>query len=94
MKAQMSSRGDSWCLYVVLWGTASRWPERCWGSGAAIPTPVQRAEALRELGYEVAPGATWEWYEINAVPGDPSSPVELIAHIRVQSTPSSDRGAA
>ncbi|MFE6691040.1 DUF6303 family protein [Streptomyces sp. NPDC057743] len=81
--AQMSPADDGWHVYVVQLDVAT-WPEHKWGRTEPIPTPVERAEALAELGYEVAADAEWEWIEYSELADDPSSPVCLLATIPVR----------
>ncbi|WP_274914329.1 DUF6303 family protein [Streptomyces sp. WZ-12] len=81
--AQMSSAHGGWCVYVVRLDV-SNWPEHNWGCTASIPTPVERAEALTALGYEVTAGAEWEWFEYSELAEDSSSPVCLLATIPVR----------
>ncbi|WP_411113372.1 DUF6303 family protein [Streptomyces sp. 029-5] len=85
----MSDSGDGWWhAYVVLpTGSSSLWPEYDWHRDAPVPTVGERAQVLAALGYEVAPGAEWEWCEDSYRPGDPSSPVRLIATVTVQPVP-------
>ncbi|WJY39738.1 DUF6303 family protein [Streptomyces sp. P9-2B-2] len=85
--AQMAAYGPgsgAWRLYVVRFGE-SDWPEHNWARTTPVPTPVERAEALADLGYEVA-GAEWEWLEYSTVPDDPASPVRLLAAVSVRAT--------
>ncbi|MGI5138184.1 DUF6303 family protein [Streptomyces sp. CA-106110] len=79
--AQMSMRRGWWRLYVVLLNTSERWPE--YGFGATVPTFTQRTEALSVLGFEPVPGAEWTWTEDSETPDVPTSPVVLIAAVRV-----------
>ncbi|MCQ4044653.1 DUF6303 family protein [Streptantibioticus rubrisoli] len=81
----MTNTSGAWVLYIVLYDvSASRWPERRWRTGEPIPTPVQRAECVSTLGYEVLPGVEWEWCETSRDLDDPTSPVELIATVAVR----------
>jgi hypothetical protein len=68
--AYMVQSGGRWCLYVALRG-AAEWP--------------QRTDTLTALGFEPAPVSRWEWVEGSSDPADPSSPIVLIAAIRVRS---------
>ncbi|MFF0297737.1 DUF6303 family protein [Kitasatospora sp. NPDC004614] len=59
----LSSRGgDSWRLFVALPGRVADWPDAEF-PGAAIPTIRDRDAALEELGYRLAAGADWDWWE-------------------------------
>ncbi|WP_432138853.1 MULTISPECIES: DUF6303 family protein [unclassified Streptomyces] len=84
--AQMSVSKGRWRLYVVLLdGTTTRWPEFSFGRAEPVPTFTERSEALSVLGFEPVPGAEWEWTEYSADLDDPSSPVTLLAAVRVRS---------
>ncbi|WP_328865786.1 DUF6303 family protein [Streptomyces sp. NBC_00304] len=84
--AQMSIRGDRWCLYVALMGVAtSQWPEHYFGRAVQVPTVAERSQALTALGFVFTDGAEWEWEEYSATTGDDTSPVRLLASIRVRS---------
>ncbi|CAL9550197.1 DUF6303 family protein [Streptomyces sp. enrichment culture] len=83
--AQMSTRRGRWHLYVVLMNTTTRWPEYTFGRGGPVPTLTDRVNALSVLGFEPVPDADWQWTEDSETPSDPSSPVLLIAAIRVRS---------
>ncbi|MGW0816830.1 DUF6303 family protein [Streptomyces viridiviolaceus] len=83
--AQMSTRRGRWHLYVVLMNTTTRWPEYTFGRGGRVPTLTDRVNALSVLGFEPVPDADWQWTEDSETPFDPSSPVLLIAAIRVRS---------
>ncbi|MCQ8835630.1 DUF6303 family protein [Streptomyces malaysiensis] len=83
--AQMSTGARGWRLYVVLLNTFEIWPEHDFGRAAPVPTFTERAAALTALGYELVPGAEWEWCETPDIPEDLSSPVLLIATVRVRS---------
>ncbi|MBP8532988.1 hypothetical protein GWI24_07380 [Streptomyces sp. MK37H] len=83
--AQMSTGARGWRLYVVLLNTFEIWPEHDFGRAAPVPTFTERAAALTALGYELVPGAEWEWCETPDIPEDLSSPVCLIAAVRVRS---------
>ncbi|MEU6115881.1 DUF6303 family protein [Streptomyces sp. NPDC047117] len=84
-QAQMADSGGRWHLYVVLLSTpVSQWPEHEWPRTAPTPTLTERARTLAGLGYEVAPAAEWEWIEDSDTPGDPASPVRLIATVTVR----------
>jgi hypothetical protein len=84
LPAQMSNSGGRWHLYVPLMNTPERWPEHNWDRAATIPTLAERERALNGLGYETAPGDEWTWIEDSDIPGDPTSPVRLIATVLVQ----------
>ncbi|NUV62794.1 DUF6303 family protein [Streptomyces sp. CAI-85] len=81
--AQMSMREGRWRLYVVLMNTTDRWPEHRFGPVA--PTFTDRVNALTALGFEPLPEVGWEWTEDTETHDDPSSPVILIATIKVRS---------
>ncbi|MGW2186607.1 DUF6303 family protein [Streptomyces sp. NPDC001719] len=75
-----------WRVFVSLPGLVSDWPEHGWPASRrhVIPTVADRDEALALLGWQVEPGATWEWSE------DPQSDchghpevVQLLASVRV-----------
>lgn len=83
--AQMSTRRGRWRLYVVLMNTTARWPECTFDRGGPVPTLTDRVNALSVLGFEPVPDAEWQWTEDSETPFDPSSPVLLIAAIRVRS---------
>ncbi|MEV6141902.1 DUF6303 family protein [Streptomyces sp. NPDC051992] len=84
--AQISVRGGRWCLYVALMGVpVSHWPKHCFGPAAVVPTVAERSRALTELGYVFMDGAEWEWEEYSETTGDVTSPVRLLASIRVRS---------
>lgn len=77
--AQMAmSRAGVWRVYVVVYGMPE-WPEHCWARTAPVPTPLERVQALKSLGFEVLPDAEWEWIEYSEVPDDLSSQVCLLA---------------
>ncbi|MFC5723504.1 DUF6303 family protein [Streptomyces gamaensis] len=80
--AHLSSSGGPWRLYVVLMGV-SHWPDFQWERPGPVPTIAERREALALLGYEPVRGAEWSWIEDTAT-YDPSSPVVLIAAIKVR----------
>lgn len=83
-RAQMATRGGHWRLYVVLLNTWDQWPGMEWSRTAPVPTLAERERALAGLGYEIAPGAEWEWCEDTETPEDSASPVLLIAAATVQ----------
>ncbi|MFJ3594406.1 DUF6303 family protein [Streptomyces sp. NPDC090231] len=84
--AQMSNRSGGWRLYVVLLGDlVSEWPEHDFAPGLTVPTPAERSRALTALGFVFTDGAEWEWEEYSATTGDDTSPVRLLASIRVRS---------
>ncbi|MGW7256117.1 DUF6303 family protein [Streptomyces sp. NPDC054834] len=85
LTAQMSSDGQPWRLYVVLYG-ASEWPTFRWERSGPVPTGAERRAALAALGYEVAPGAAWSWTEDHRDPDDDSTPTLLIAAVTVRPT--------
>lgn len=85
LQAQMANNGDRWHAYVVLLGgSVSLWPEHDWYRAAPVPTLTERAQALAAMGYEVVPGAEWEWIESSDILDDPASPVRLIATVTVR----------
>ncbi|MFI6609716.1 DUF6303 family protein [Streptomyces sp. NPDC050507] len=86
LPAQMSNSGGTWHLYVPLMNTPTAWPEHIWNRTAAVPTVAEREHALNGLGYESVPGDEWSWIEDSDIPGDPASPVRLIASVRVRPT--------
>ncbi|MEE1755628.1 DUF6303 family protein [Streptomyces sp. SP18CS02] len=79
-RAQISD-GGGWHLYVALPNTSRMWPEWEWPRGIPTPTLAERDEALAALGYEVVPGAEWDWCEDSDGPG---SPVRLLAAVAVR----------
>ncbi|MFD3572399.1 DUF6303 family protein [Streptomyces sp. NPDC058644] len=81
--AQVSMNAGRWRLYVVLLNTTDPWPEHTFGS--SVPTFTDRTQALSGLGFEPVPGVEWNWTEDSTEPGDPASPVCLIAAVRVRS---------
>ncbi|MCX5110671.1 DUF6303 family protein [Streptomyces sp. NBC_00378] len=84
--AQISNRGGRWRLYVVLLGgLVSQWPEHDFGPVVTVPTVAERSRALAALGFVFIDGAEWEWTEDNETHGDDTSPVLLLASIRVRS---------
>ncbi|MEZ3179937.1 hypothetical protein KYY02_14960 [Streptomyces pimonensis] len=83
LTAQMSNNGGAWRLYVVLYGVPD-WPTVRWARTGPVPTVAERRRALAALGYEVAPGAVWSWTEDHRDPDDDSTPVVLIAAVRVR----------
>ncbi|MFD7768658.1 DUF6303 family protein [Streptomyces sp. NPDC059787] len=83
LTAQMSSTGQAWRLYVVLYGVPD-WPTFRWERSGPVPTVAERRRALAALGYEVVPGAVWSWTEDSRVPDDDSTPVVLIASVVVR----------
>ncbi|OYP16201.1 hypothetical protein CFC35_18190 [Streptomyces sp. FBKL.4005] len=82
--AYMVQSGGRWCLYVALRG-AAEWPQHWFAESEPVPTFTQRTDTLTALGFEPAPCSLWEWVEGSADPADPSSPIILIAAIRVRS---------
>ncbi|MFJ2308677.1 DUF6303 family protein [Streptomyces sp. NPDC087846] len=83
--AQISIRGGRWCLYVALMGVpGSQWPEHYFGRTARVPTVADRSRALTKLGFVFTDGAEWEWTEDNETTGDDTSPVVLLASIKVR----------
>ncbi|WP_405629301.1 DUF6303 family protein [Streptomyces sp. NBC_01174] len=84
--AQVSIRGGRWCLYVVLMGVpVSQWPEHYFGRAVQVPTVDERSRALTALGFVFMDGAEWEWTEYSETPDDDTSPVRLLASIKVRS---------
>ncbi|MFE6195012.1 DUF6303 family protein [Streptomyces sp. NPDC057838] len=65
--------------------TTARWPEYTFDRGGPVPTLTDRVNALSVLGFAPVPDAEWQWTEDSETPFDPSSPVLLIAAIRVRS---------
>ncbi|MEU2095944.1 DUF6303 family protein [Streptomyces globisporus] len=83
--AQLSIRTGRWTLYVALMGVpVSQWPEHDFGTGV-VPTPAERSRALTGLGFVFMGGAEWEWTEYSEQPDDDTSPVRLLASVRVRS---------
>ncbi|MFP8961938.1 DUF6303 family protein [Streptomyces nanhaiensis] len=82
--AQLATRGGRWHLYVALPGTGERWPEHDFGPRTTVPTLAERSRALNALGYTLTDDAEWTWVEDSETPGDPASPVLLIAATRVR----------
>ncbi|MBK3542461.1 DUF6303 family protein [Streptomyces sp. MBT60] len=81
--AQLSIRTGRWTLYVALMGVpVSQWPEHNFGSGVT-PTPAERSRALTDLGFVFTDGAEWAWEEYPARQDDDTSPVLLVASIKV-----------
>jgi len=75
---------QTWYLFVrPLDGPFTEWPEYRWEDGDGIPAPVQRRAALAHLGYQTAPGAEWEWTEINPDCQE-ELPVALLAAVNVE----------
>ncbi|MFF9345630.1 DUF6303 family protein [Streptomyces sp. NPDC014734] len=81
--AQISNRGGRWRLYVTLPGPVSRWPEHDFGPTPTVPTPAERSRALAGLGFVFTEGAEWEWREYSETLDDDTSPVRLLASVRV-----------
>lgn len=82
--AQLSIRGGRWCLYVALMDVAgSRWPEHYFRRALRVPTVAERSRALTALGFVFTDGAEWKWEEYSETHGDDSSPVVLLASVRV-----------
>ena len=88
--AQMSVFKDHWRLYVVLLNTTDPWPEFGFDRADSVPTFTERVNALRVLGFEPVADAEWEWTEYSAHPDDLSSPVTLLAALRVRSRTEAD----
>ncbi|MFJ8168501.1 DUF6303 family protein [Streptomyces sp. NPDC094473] len=83
--AQISIRDGRWCLYVALMGApGSLWPEHFFGRSVQVPTVAERSRALTALGFVSVDGAEWEWTEYSETPDDDTSPVRLLASIRVR----------
>ncbi|MEE1806944.1 DUF6303 family protein [Streptomyces sp. BE133] len=82
LSAQLSNRDGRWRLYVCCWG-ASQWPEHDFGPTATAPTLAERSRALTSLGFAFIDGAEWEWTEDSETLDDDTSPVLLLASIRV-----------
>ncbi|WP_329306494.1 DUF6303 family protein [Streptomyces sp. NBC_01260] len=84
--AQMSIRGGRWRLYVVLMGVpVSQWPEHDFGPTPVVPPLTERSRALAALGFVFTDGAEWEWEEYSETPDDDTSPVRLLASVKVRS---------
>ncbi|MDT0480335.1 MULTISPECIES: DUF6303 family protein [Streptomyces] len=83
--AQMSVFKGQWRLYVVLLNTTEAWPEFGFDRALPVPTFTERTDALSVLGFEPVPGAEWRWTEDSDDPGNPASPVVLIAATQVRS---------
>ncbi|MGA5130817.1 DUF6303 family protein [Streptomyces olivoreticuli] len=83
--AQMADSGGEWHLFVALVNQrVAQWPEYDWMRTSPTPTLTERAEALDLLGYQIVPGARWEWSEDSEDPDDPATPVRLIAAVTVR----------
>lgn len=83
-RAQVANNDDQWHVYVVLLGTpVSQWPEHDWHRAAPAPTLAERERALAGMGYEIPPGAEWEWCESSLDPESSASPVTLIGTVTV-----------
>jgi hypothetical protein len=80
-RALLSQKVDGrWALVVVLLGVpGSKYPEFIWPKDAPAPTPADRRTVLADLGYQVAPGAEWQWCEAYPDPDHDTTAVELIA---------------
>ncbi|WPW30714.1 DUF6303 family protein [Streptomyces atratus] len=84
--AQISNRGGRWRLYLVLMDVlVSQWPEHDFGPTPTVPTAAERSRVLDMFGFVAIDGAEWEWTEDNETYGDDTSPVLLLASIRVRS---------
>ncbi|QKW50957.1 DUF6303 family protein [Streptomyces buecherae] len=84
-RAILSERlAGEWRLVVTFPGRCSQWPEYRWQPTHEVPTIAARKQALAELGYDVLPGAQWEWDEDSDDPDDPTSRVWLLAGIAVR----------
>ncbi|MEV0012280.1 DUF6303 family protein [Streptomyces sp. NPDC047973] len=82
--AQLSNRGGRWRLFVALLGVpVSQWPEDGFFPGSPVPTVAERSRLLDSLGFVFTDGAEWEWTEYSERPDDDTSPVRLLASIRV-----------
>ncbi|MFE9255953.1 DUF6303 family protein [Streptomyces sp. NPDC006879] len=83
--AQLSIRTGRWTLYIALMGVpVSQWPEHDFDT-KVVPTPAERSRALTGLGFVFTAGAEWEWTEYPEQPDDGTSPVRLLASIKVRS---------
>lgn len=81
--AQLSIRTGRWTLYVALLGVpVSQWPEHDFGT-EVVPTPAERSRALTDLGFVFTDGAEWVWQEYPEGQDDDTSPVRLLASVRV-----------
>ncbi|MFD3845236.1 DUF6303 family protein [Streptomyces microflavus] len=81
--AQLSIRTGRWTLYVALMGVpVSQWPEHNFGT-EVTPTPAERSRALTDFGFVFTDGAAWAWEEYPERPDDDTSPVLLLASIKV-----------
>ncbi|MFI6986403.1 DUF6303 family protein [Embleya sp. NPDC050154] len=76
----MVLRGNSWGLYIPLFGSMGNWPGTTL-PGPEVPTVAARAAALAELGYETT--EEWSWDEERTDDTDDDSPVILIAWAEV-----------
>ena len=76
----------AWRLTVAICpGRASDWPTHAWPKTVDIPTPPERAEALEELGFALAPGDDWRWTEAGCgLHGDGRTHVKLLATVPVR----------
>ncbi|WP_129308116.1 DUF6303 family protein [Streptomyces sp. L2] len=85
--AHMTASFGRWSTYVVRRDLPAPWPERVIGPVEAerVPSFIDRSRALAALGYELVPGAVWEWAEFRADPGDAASPLRLLGIARVRS---------
>ncbi|MFI1183344.1 DUF6303 family protein [Streptomyces sp. NPDC020799] len=85
-KAKGSTAAARWKLYVSLPGSVADWPEHRWPTSHrhTVPTPAERAEVLASLGWQVAPGERWEWFEDAGADfhGHPAG-VDLMASVQV-----------
>ncbi|WP_335940094.1 DUF6303 family protein [Streptomyces sp. PTD5-9] len=82
--AQISNPGGRWRLYVALPGPVSQWPQHDFGPSATVPTVAERSRVLAAFGFVAQDGAEWEWTEYSETPDDDSSPVRLVAALRVR----------
>ncbi|MFF9146351.1 DUF6303 family protein [Streptomyces sp. NPDC014861] len=55
----------AWELFVAPPGVPAPWPHHRWPSSRRhlMPTLDERAQALADLGYALAPAAEWQWRE-------------------------------
>ncbi|MEV8225033.1 DUF6303 family protein [Streptomyces sp. NPDC079167] len=84
--AQLSNRGGRWRLYVELVDVqGAPWPEHDFGPAPIVPTMAERSRALTALGFVFTDDAEWAWTEHSEIHGDDTSPVLLLASVRVRS---------
>jgi hypothetical protein len=85
-RARMALRPTDGCWHLYV--QHKRTPRRdrrqtfVWPLDSPIPTPAQRWEELARLGFRPAPGAQWEWMEMDRE-HDATDSVWLLAAIDV-----------